>query len=126
MPKPALGKVAVGDRLLVLRPQNRFRDNDPIPVTVVKVGRVWVDLATEGNLSYRMRLDTQNEGSKYSQQNRFVTPAQHEWEQQIEGARSVLRDAKVNPGFGSPWHSDESRLLALAEFIRTYDETRPA
>lgn len=121
MPRPALGKVAVGDRLLVIRPYNRYRDNDPIPVHVTKVGRVWVNLAADGNRAYRMRLDTQNEGSEYSQQHRFVTPEQYAWERELSAARATLGLVKIHTDHDSPWRYDD-RLLALADFIRTYDE----
>ena len=124
MPKPELGKVAVGDELLVLRSYSKFRDNDPIPVRVVKAGRVWIDLATEGGMAYRMRLDTQNEGGRYSTQNRFVTRAQYDWERSEKEARDVLRAALVDVDRGG-WNCGD-RLLALAEFVRTYDEQHPA
>ena len=125
MSRPALGKVTVGDELLVLRPYSKFRDNEPIPVRAVKVARVWIDLATEGNMSFRMRLDTQNEGSQYGDQTRFVTAAQYEWEQRVGEARDVLRAAKACPDWSSHWWTDGDRTLALADFIRAYDQQHP-
>lgn len=123
MNKPELGKVAVGDKMLVI--EHRYRQINTHEVVVTKVGRVWIDLAAEGNRSYRMRLDTQNDGSQYSQKNRFVTQAQYEWEQKIEAARNVLVRAKINLDWDSTWYKDKARVLALAEFIRTYDEDHP-
>lgn len=126
MPKPPLGKVAVGDQLLVIRSFSRFRDNDPVPVTVTKAGRVWVELAPEsGGMAWRMRIDTQDGGSGYGYGDRFVTQEQYEWEQRVTAARNVLREARLIPDGASPWHRDD-RLLALAEFVRTYDEQHPA
>lgn len=123
MAKPELGKVAVGDRLLVIRTNNRIH-REPIDAVVVKVGRAWISLeAISGHSAWRMRLDTQDEATGFGYGgDRFVTPAQHEWEQREAEAQRVLSDAMVSVYRGR-WGEGE-RLLALAEFIRTYDETR--
>jgi hypothetical protein len=126
MSKPELGKVAVGDQLLVIRPFNRYRaDNDPIPVAVTKVGRVWIEAAEANQVrsqarTWRMRLDTQNEGGQYSQQDRFVTAEQYAWEQRRNAADAYLREIDFMPGFKSPWRA-EDRRLDLANLLRRHD-----
>jgi hypothetical protein len=126
MPKPELGPVAVGDRLLVIPAtyNNRIK-REPVLAKATKVARVWVDLeevtgATQPR-TWRLRLDTQNDGGEGGYRDRFVTPDQYAWERQITEATAVLRAAKAHPDFGSPWAKGD-RLLALADFIRQYDE----
>jgi hypothetical protein len=129
MPRPALGKVAVGDRLLVIPTTYNSRTRqEPVPATVTKAARVWIDLEeiTDGYArTWRLRLDTQHDGGNGNYHDRFVTPEQYAWEQRISGAWETLRVAKAAPDLGSPWRRDEERLLALADFIRTYDEQHP-
>ncbi len=127
MTKPPLGKIAVGDHLLVF--EARYNSGrtlyPPIAAVVEKVGRVWVDLREANNVrsqarTWRLRLDTQHDGSKTNYHDRFVTAEQYAWEGRVSDARDVLREAKVTPDAGSPWKSDD-RLLALADFIRAHD-----
>lgn len=121
MSKPGLGPVAVGDRLLVIRTNTRI-NREPIETVVVKVGRAWINLeATTGSGTWRMRLDTQNENTGYGYNgDRFVTHAQYEWEQRAADAETALHDAKIDV-YRGPWASGD-RLLALADFIRAYDQ----
>lgn len=121
MEKPPLGQVAVGDQLLVIRTNTRI-NREPIKATVVKVGRAWINLeAVNGPGAWRMRLDTQNEATGYGYNgDRFVTTAQHEWEQRVKDAEEVLLAAKID-AYRGPWAAGE-RLLALADFIRAYDQ----
>lgn len=134
MPRPALGPVNVGDTLLVFEARyHRSKiPNPPIDATVVKVGRVWIDLEEANEVAsfrrtWRLRLDTQDDGTKGSAyHDRFMTADQYAWQQKVSEARQVLDDAKIRLDFGSPWREDEDRLFALAEFVRAYDANRPA
>ena len=126
MARPALGKVAVGDELLVIRPFNRYRDdNDPVRVRVVKAARVWIDLEEIDQVSsyartWRMRLDTQNEGSKYTQQDRFVTAEQYAYETRVDAADAYLCEVKVRSDYGSLWNAPERRIV-LANLLRAHE-----
>ncbi|WP_035796383.1 beta barrel domain-containing protein [Kitasatospora mediocidica] len=126
MSKPELGKVAVDDQLIVIRPFNRYRaDNAPIPAAVTKVGRIWIELAQVNQVrsqswTWRMRLDTQNEGAQHSQSDRFVTAEQYAWEQRVAEANAYLREVDLVPGFKSPWYA-EDRRLELANLLRRHD-----
>ena len=132
MPKPTLGPVAVGDQLLVISAPSKWHPKQPTEVVVVKKGRIWIDLREVNQVAsmartWRMRLDTQNDGNTIGAGgDRFVTAEQQAWEQRIGDARAVLRDAKVSPDSASLWNRDEGRLLALADFIRAYDTEHPA
>lgn len=123
MSRPELGKVTVGDELIVIRAYNHYRDNDPLDARVIKAGRVWVELAASDGRTYRLRRDTQDDGSQYRGGDRFVTREQYTWEQQVEDARRVLRAVRIRLD-GSRWDHDD-RLLALAAFIHDYDEQHP-
>lgn len=125
MSKPELGKVVVGDELIVIRPFNRYRaDNDPIPVVVTKVGRVWIELAEVNQVrsmrsTWRMRLNTQNTGGQHSQRDRFVTAEQYAWEQRNTAANAYLREIDLMPGYKSPWYAEDQRL-ELANLLRRH------
>lgn len=131
MPRPALGKVAVGDRLLVIPAtySNRMKQ-EAVLAQVTKVARIWVDLeeVTDARRArtWRLRLDTQHDGANSGYHDRLLTPDQYTWEQEINAAHETLRSAKAAPDWDSPWRRDEERLLALATFIRTYDQEHPA
>lgn len=130
MPKPALGPVKVGDTLLVFLARYSRDRTPPAPIeaTVIKVGRVWIELQDPDSTSrfprtWRLRLDTQDDASKTNYHDRFVTTGQFEWEQQVAAARAAVASLKLD--WTSPWQRDEDRLLALAAFVAAYDADHP-
>lgn len=129
MLKPELGKVAVGDRLLVVARRQAHRDEDPIEAEVTKVARVWIDLVEVGTDSYprtwRMRLDTQNDGAETGYPTRFFTREQWETELRAKDAEVYLRKVRACPDPGSVWFNEPDRLIALANFVRQYDGLDP-
>lgn len=131
MPRPALGPLTVGDHLTLIQASNRWRPTPNLDVEVVKKGRIWIDLREVNQVAsmartWRMRLDSQNDGNAVGAGgDRFVTAEQQAWEQRIGDARAVLREAKVIPDYASRWNHDEERQLALADFIRAYDADQP-
>lgn len=126
MPKPELGKVAVGDRLLVIARRQAHRDEDPVEAEVTKVARVWIELQAVGDRrTWRMRLDTRTDGSECGYPTRFATREQYAIEQRADAAEKYLRTVRACPDPGSPWFNDPDRLLALANFIRQYDGLDP-
>lgn len=130
MPKPELGPVAVGDRLLVIIPKYNNPYPEPIKADVTKVGRVWIEMEeTEQPRSFkrawRLRLDTQDNGTtsgRYGE--RFLTADQYAWEERIRLVDAALFDAGISLNNSTPWRDGERRL-ALANFIREYDGLDP-
>ena len=131
MPKPELGKVAVGDHLLVLRSSHgRGPRPDPIDTVVTKTGRVWIELeetaarpVNVGPRIWRMRLDTQSEAGPREQQQyaiSYVTAEQHAWRQRVAAVDAYLREVKVRLDHDSPWN-DADRRIALANLLRAHD-----
>lgn len=123
MKRPDLGKLAVGDEVFVIiRGQH-------IPARVAKVGRVWVDLDEIDDRfryprSWRMRQDTQADGSGYG--SRFVTPAQHDWEARHDAAEKYLEEQGIAFRYGSPWDTSERRIMLAAILkngIKAYEES---
>lgn len=123
--KPALGKLEPGQDVVVIRSPNSSRHRKPedcrIPAKVIKVARVWVELERSGlaqsqlgHRTWRMRLDTQDEGTQFSGSNdRFLTVEQNAWEETRDWARGVLRDNGIDLRGGSPWIGREAELVDL-------------
>lgn len=130
MPKPALGPVAVGDRLLVIIPKYNTPYPMPIEADVTKVGRVWVEMeetkqTRSSKRAWRLRLDTQDTGTTSGRYgDRFVTTDQYAWEERIRLVHAALFDAGISLNNSSPWRDDDRRL-ALANFIREHDGLNP-
>jgi hypothetical protein len=130
MPKPALGKVAVGDRLLLIIPKYNNPYPEPVKADVTKVGRVWVEMEETEQVrsfkrTWRLRLDTQNDGTANGRYNeRFVTAEQYAWDERVRLAGATLSDAGISLNNSTPWRDDD-RLLALANYIRQHDGLNP-
>lgn len=127
--RPALGELKPGQDVIVVRSPNDQRNRQPddirLPAKVIKVARVWVTLGDPRKpdwsiYRWKMRMDTQDEGSDFSGSNaRFVTIEQNEWEETRAWAQGVLREAGVDIRSGSPW---AGREVELADFIATRKE----
>jgi hypothetical protein len=127
MPKPELGPVKVGDRLLVIPAGYGRGPREPVPCAVTKVGRVWVELTEVTDSrprSWKLRLGTQDAGSGYSNRDRFVTPEQYAWEQRDSAVHQYLVDVGIRPDRDSPWDSAERRIV-LANLLRQHDGLPP-
>lgn len=132
--KPALGKLEPGQDVVVIRSPNesiRHRPEDRrIPTKVIKVARVWVELgdpsAPEWSVSrWRMRLDTQDEGSDYPGNNaRFLTVEQNAWEETRDWARGVLQENGIDLRGSSPWRGREIELVDLIVTARQGEEKK--
>ncbi len=126
MAKPTLGKVAVGDRLLVVARHQAHRDLDPVEAEVTSVARVWIELrAVGGQRTWRMRLDTQSDGATAGYPTRFLAREQWETELRAKDAEAYLRKMRACPDPGSVWFNDPNRLVALANFMRQHDYLNP-
>ena len=89
-----------------------------IPAVVTKIGRVWVDLKAAESapdlqrwMTWRMRMDTQNEATEYSQLDAsFATLEQHAWDETLTWARGVLKDQGLRVERDSTWFGREIEL----------------
>jgi len=141
--RAALGALTVGDTVIVLPTGmgERHSNERPTRATVVKRGRVWIDVEPEDgerHLAYfdrRFRLDTQHNGSQNStSRGRFVTEAQYAWDLRLRTVKDYLRQAGITvedrvrgelPGDAStpgPWYG---RWLELANLLRAHEGLEP-
>jgi hypothetical protein len=123
--RPVVGKLEPGQPVMVRRSYNdmrrRKREEWAIPAVVVKVGRVWVDLKVDESardglrfMTWRMRLDTQDEGTQYSGSNAsFATLEQHQWDETQHWARGVLREQGIEVRMSGRWTGREVELAQL-------------
>lgn len=126
-----MGKLEVGQKVMVRRSPNDSRGRAPedqyVPAVVTKVGRVWVDLRRSdlpenalGFGTWRMRIDTQNQASKYSGSNAsFATLDQHAWDQTRAWAFGVLKEHGLRVDHGTKWYGRE---IELAETLVAHAE----
>lgn len=130
-PRPKLGELKPGQPVMVYRSPNDMRGRKPedraVPAEVVKAARVWVDLKHADQAigrTWRMRHDTQDEGTRYSGSNaRFVTIEQYEWEETRRWALGFLWENGINVQRGSTW---DGREVELADIISAgTDRTEP-
>lgn len=122
-PRPKLGELKPGQPVVVRRSPNDGRGRKPedrhIPAVVTKVARVWATIEGTGDSQYRpavwrMRLDSQDEGSQYSGMNAsFATLEQHAWDETASWARAVLRDNGIDIRMNSPWRGREIELADI-------------
>lgn len=120
--RPELGELKPGQPVIVRRSSNDSRRRAPeeinIPATVRKANRVWIELDRVGEgypSSWRMRRDTQNEGSQYPGSNAsFATLPQHEYDETRRWAFSFLAEQGLSiRDSRSPWHGREIELADL-------------
>lgn len=125
--RPELGEIKTGDPVFVRRSMNDMRGRPAsdryIPARIFKVARVWVGIeqtdeepGVPGVQTWRMRRDTQDEGTRYIGSNAsFVTPEQKAHDEQLATAQDYLREAGIGLSDTSPWRDRE---LDLAGIIR--------
>ncbi len=123
--KPPLGELKVGDTVWVRRSPNDMRrrteDEAWIEVEITKASRVWIEMRKPGVndwsiYTYRMRRDTQNEGSQYSGNNAsFWTKEQKQWRVDSVKADRFLKEQGIEIRYGSSWSAIE-----LAEVLASH------
>lgn len=118
-PAPIVPKV--GDPVIVCRRPVRGGEHRLVEATVTKVGRVWVEMHAPDNgmgTTWRMRLDTRDEGNReYSQFNAsFRTPEEHAWNEKVRKANAFLSEQRIVIHRGSPWDTEQRRVF-LADLI---------
>ena len=129
-PRPELGELVTGQRVMVRRSPNDMRHRPAeqryIPAEVVKASRVWIELEGiervnqwSSRLKWRMRRDTQDEGTQYTGSNAsFVTMDQCVWDETLNRARAVLAENGIRLDRDSRWIGRE---VELAELISGVD-----
>lgn len=120
--RPELGTLKAGDRVYIQPSMNSRRRAGVMEyreAEVVKVARVWVtmrSLIMGWPQEYRMRLDTQDEGTEsFGSNASFVTPEQREWDEAREFGLAYLREQGISLERSSLWIEREAEL---AEIIR--------
>jgi hypothetical protein len=102
--------INVGDTVIV---SGGGRRAVPERGTVVKIGRVWVNVNREGQQwGWRFRLDTQHDGGN-GYGTRFWTLEQWAQAQLNAAAESFLREQDVSIGYRSPWRERAVELATL-------------
>lgn len=118
--RPAAGHLREDDSVFV-----HGRGGKATPARVVKAARVWLTIEAphaRGHHLWRMRRDTQNEGTDSMYQARFVTPAQHQYDERLREANDYLFDQGIELRPYSPWR-EPHRRVALADLIRSAGES---
>lgn len=116
--RPPLGKLEVGQKVMVVFPRHYARTVEHIPSRVTKIGRKYVTVESEfpRHAVWRMRLDTQNEGSQYvSGGARFKTIPQYEHDQRAQAAREYLRSCGIDLMYS---RTTEWTIIRLANLVR--------
>lgn len=117
--RPELGELKVGQTVIVRRSgdlRHVVEEGRYVKAEVVKANRVWIEIDqidAPYPRTWRMRRDTQNEGTGTSYVARFATVEQHAWDQRQEAAFSVLRGNGIRIENGSPWRGREAELADL-------------
>lgn len=114
-------KVQIGQTVMVTDGMGRAKAPGQLG-TVVKVGRMWIDVHREGqNWGWRFRLDTQTNGSNFGYPPRFYTLEQWAEKERQDAAAVYLREQGVSVEHGSPWHSRKVELATLVGWTATAD-----
>lgn len=121
------GTLTPGTPVWVLpSPNGARRGSTPTEARIVRAARVWVDIESAGTRPmrrWRMRRDTQAEGSQYPGNNeRFVTDEQLRWERRRHDALTFLREQGITIESRSPWRDQPE---GLADILRASIGTRP-
>jgi hypothetical protein len=123
-PRPETGELTEDQPVIVYRSPNDMRGRKPedraIPARIVKANRVWIELTRSdlpesaiGHQTWRMRRDSQDEGTQYSGSNaRFVTVAQYEWDETRRWATGYLSENGIRIERG-PWYGREVELADI-------------
>lgn len=114
--RPALPKLSVGDKVLVI--DSNRRKFEPIDAVVAKVGQKLVTLGAADNKhrEWVMRMDTQIENTDYPG-DRFATLEQFAFDANVDQARRFLAERRINVGWDGPWRKPGYSIL-LADAVR--------
>ena len=127
--RPELGTLETGQPVMVRRSPNDMRGRPAsqryIPATVIKAARVWVDLEGKDGTwkrTWRMRRDTQDQGTQYSGSNdSFLMMDQHAWTETRDWALATIHDHGLTVESRSPWRGREIELADLLAKVDPHD-----
>lgn len=121
---PELGKLEVGDEILVVHPSYRTRNTDPNQperAVVTSKARIWITAEQPYGLdmsryrkSWRLRLDNQTDGGESNYAVRFYTPDQWRFRQALNDAERYLVTQGIRVEWDSPW---KHRAIELARMV---------
>jgi len=126
--------VKVGDEVFV-KPGGYYGKNEPnfIPARVTKAARVWLEIECTnyvqsqlGYRTWRLRRDTQNDGTSGTYGARFLALDQAEREKQLNAANATLKLHGIDIRYESRWRSPSQRIAlaaALEALAAEMDET---
>lgn len=113
-PRVTLDDMRPGSPAVVIVPSyRRGSRTDPIHAVIVSAARVWCEVESTGGphpQTWRLRLDTQTDGSTSTYAVRWRTPAQHEWHEALRSADAFLSDQGIHLGLGSRWNDPADRI----------------
>lgn len=117
---PGLGELKEGSEILVLQPMHHRRwtgQQEPDRAVVTSKARIWITAEQPYGLkSWRLRLDSQTDGSESSYAVRFYTPEQWRFHQVTRAASDYLTSQGIRIEYNSPWKTD-SRTIKLARIM---------
>jgi hypothetical protein len=125
MPKPELGPIAVGDHMLVIPATYSHKPSEAIEAAITKADRVWIELEEVNPRpsrprAWRMRRDTQDDGTDGIRRNRFLTHEQYAWHERRQAAYVYLMSTGIRLEGSSPW-SEPDRQVELANLLRRHE-----
>lgn len=110
----------VGTPVVVIEPGSKYQGGDRIfDATLTVKARVWAEFkATDPGSwrTWRLRLDTQTDGSGSYHANRFRTLDQERFHIAVSEADRFIRAEGIRLDLGSPWHS-QAGSIRLARII---------
>lgn len=119
-------KITVGSTIILVHPSYRYQgstSNTPLQVKVTSKARVWIEACELGSSTiYRLRLDTQTDGSDSYYSYRFRTLEQHRYFEAHSTASSYLWSQGIRFETSSKWDSEKGRI-ELARMIWSAQNT---
>ena len=120
-PKVTRDDMRPGSPVVVIVPSyHRGSRTDPIHAVIVSAARVWCEVeSTSGSRprTWRLRLDTQTDGSTSTYAVRWRTPAQHRYQEAWHCAEDFLRGQGIDLRHGSPWRDSPNAVIELARLL---------
>lgn len=119
--RPALGELETGAPVVVVVPSyGRRQAARYIPAEVTSKARVWVTVTATGMQhppSWRLRLDTQHDGSDTNYRVHFRTPEQALHEEARAEVDRYLGEQGIRLDLDSPWRRTAWDTIRLARML---------
>jgi hypothetical protein len=119
-PKLDPAAIVVGTEVMVVPPTyNRRYPAQHVLAKVINKGRVWITVetveVTAPLKTWKLRLDSQHDGSTSNYKTYFYTLDQYRYRQALEEARTFLTEQQgIRTDYSSPWHH---RTIELARLL---------